>query len=191
MSFKVLVVPEDPTNNGYILKPLVSRVLADCGKPNAKITVLPNPKATGYEHVKSLLVEQIIDRYCHFDLLLFLPDADGKNRSGEFERLEAQAKQKGVKLLCCAAVQEVEVWLLAGHLDKLSTSWQNIRSDVSVKKNIFTPFLAKHGDPRRTGGGRDLLMSATLQNYSGLLQRCPELAVLQERIKMIISESNP
>ncbi|MGH7597137.1 MAG: hypothetical protein ACREOI_12345 [bacterium] len=191
MSFKVLVIPEDPTNNGYILKPLVSRVLADCGKPNAKITVLPNPKATGYEHVKSLLVEQIFDRYSHFDLLLFLPDADGKNRSGEFERLEEQARQKGVKLMCCAAVQEVEVWLLAGHLDKLSTNWQSIRSDVSVKENIFLPFLLQHGDHRRTGGGRDLLITETLQNYSGLLQRCPELAVLQERIKMILSGSNP
>ncbi len=189
MSFKVLVIPEDPTNNGYILKPLVRRMLEDCGKPNAKIIVLPNPRASGYEHIKSLLVEQIIDRYSHFDLLLFLPDADGKNRSGEFERLEEQARHKSVKLLCCAAVQEVEAWLLAGHLHELSTNWQIIRDDVSVKENIFVPFLVQYGDPRRTGGGRDLLMNETLQNYRGLLQRCPELAALEERVKVLLAGS--
>jgi hypothetical protein len=158
-------------------------MLEACGKPNAKIMVLTNPKARGYEHAKSLLVEQVFDRYRHFDLLLFLPDADGKNRDEEFARLEDDAKGNGLTLLCCAAIQEVETWLLAGHLDKLSTNWQNVRTDVSVKENIFDSFLTMYGDPRRAGGGRDLLMNGTLQNYSGLLQRCPELAVLQERIK--------
>ena len=182
MSYRVLVISEDATDNGYILKPLVNRMLRECGKPNAEIKVLDNPRPKGYEHAKSLLIEQIPERYSHFDLLLFLPDADGKNRNEEFERLENNANEKGVKLLCCAAVQEVETWLLAGHLEKLSTSWQNIRADVSIKENVFDSFLAGHGDPRRAGGGRDLLMNETLQNYSGLLQRCPELAILQQCI---------
>lgn len=191
MSFNVVVIAEDQTYNGYILKPLINRMLRECGKPNANVFVPPDSKAKGYEHVKSLLIEQIIERYRHFDLLLFLPDADGKDRSGEFERLEKQASEKGVKLLCCAAVQEVETWLLAGHLDKLSTNWKNIRADVSVKENIFASFLAEHGDPRRKGGGRDLLMNTTLQNYTGLLQRCPELELLQERIKLVLAKLNP
>jgi len=73
----------------------------------------------------------------------------------------------------------------------LSTNWKNIRAEVSVKENIFASFLAEHGDPRRKGGGRDLLMNTTLQNYTGLLQRCPELEVLQARIKLVLAESNP
>lgn len=56
MSFKVLVIPEDSTYNGYILKPLVSRMLKECGKPNAKVVVPYNWKAKGYEHVKSLII---------------------------------------------------------------------------------------------------------------------------------------
>jgi hypothetical protein len=36
LSFNALVVPEDPSNNGYILKPLVVCLLEACGKPNAK-----------------------------------------------------------------------------------------------------------------------------------------------------------
>lgn len=31
MSVRVLVIPEDPTHNGYILKPLVEMVLAEAG----------------------------------------------------------------------------------------------------------------------------------------------------------------
>lgn len=188
MSYSVLVIPEDPIHNGYILKPLVSRMLEECGKPNAKTKVLDEPKAQGYEHVKSLLIGQVLERYSHYDLLLFLPDADGKNREAEFERLENQTQEMGVKLFCCAAVQEIEVWLLAGHLNELSINLQNLRADVSVKENFFKPFLSQYGDHRRAGGGRDLLMKETLQNYSGLLQRCPELALLQQRIQKHLQE---
>ena len=49
MSFKVLVIPEDPTHNGYILKPLVESILTDAGKPNARVTVLTNSRLQGYD----------------------------------------------------------------------------------------------------------------------------------------------
>lgn len=187
MSLKVLVVPEDPTYNGYILRPLVDRMLRECGRPNAKVEVLTNPKANGYAHAKALLVDQVLDRYAHFDVLLFLPDADGRDRTGEFASLEAGARDRGVELVCCAAVQEVEAWLLAGHLDKLSVSWSDVRSNTSVKESVFAPFLARHGDLRRAGGGRDVLMQETPRNYSGLVQRCPELAELEHRVRALLT----
>lgn len=74
------------------------------------------------------------------------------------------------------------MWLLAGHTAKLNRPWSEVRRDASVKENVFTPFLRQYGDPRRPGGGRDLLMAETLQNYQGLLERCPELARLRDRI---------
>jgi hypothetical protein len=188
MSFGVLVVPEDPINNGYILKPLVARILSECGKPNANVVVLTNPRTTGYEHAKVLLRDKIPDRYRHMDLLLFLPDADGKDRSGEFEALELQAMSMNVRLLCCAAVQEVEVWLLAGHTEKLDVGWPDVREDTSVKENVFAPFLATHGNPRAAGGGRDVLMRQALNNYSGLRDRCPELRTLEDRIRVLLGE---
>ena len=128
-----------------------------------------------------MITEQVLGRYSHFDLLLFLPDADGKDRSAEFQGLMRAAEDRNVKLICCAARQEVEVWLLAGHAGKLGKHWPEIAADVSAKENVFDPFLEKYGDRRRAGGGRDLLMDETLRNYSGLLQRCPELAELQKR----------
>lgn len=180
MSCNVLVIPEDPTYNGYILRPLVSRLLEECGKGGANVTVLTNPKVSGFEHACGLM-PAIVDRYRHFDLLLFLPDAAGKHpsRSAVFARMESELAPK---LICCAAVEEVEVWLLAGYHSKLGRPWSEVRADVSVKENIFAPFLREHGDSRQPGGGREALMQETLSNCRALLGRCPELAVLQKRI---------
>lgn len=185
MSFNVLVVPEDPTKNGYILKPLVTRMLAECGKGNADVEILPNPRTQGYEHAKELLRTSLLERYRHKNLLLFLVDADGRDRRAEFQRLEDEAAAKNVRLLCCAAEQEVEVWLLAGYWKRLGLSWQEVRAEVSVKERIFAPFLAANGDSRRAGGGRDLLMKETLGGYRALLQLCPELAELERRLRAI------
>lgn len=186
LSFDVLVIPEDPENNGYILRPLVSRILAECGKTNAKVTVLTNPRTKGYEHAKALLRNQLFERYRHKNLLLFLPDADGKDRTAEFRVLEDEANRQGVRLLCCAAQQEIEVWPLAGYRDQLGLRWQEIRSDTSVKENVFHPFLAAHGNPKARGGGRDILMSQALSGYGALLKLCPELADLERRIREIL-----
>jgi hypothetical protein len=183
VSFTTVVVAEDPTNNGYILKPLVTAVLKSCGRPRAKVSVLSNPRTTGYEHAKQLLKNELIERYKFVDLLLFLPDADGKDRSLEFQALENQAHVVGTKLICCAAAQEVETWLLAGHIDKLQESWMQIRLNSSVKEDVFQSFLAANGDQRLPGGGREQLMIETLGNYAGLKSRCPEIEELEKRIR--------
>ncbi|MBO1346798.1 MAG: hypothetical protein EBE86_005075 [Hormoscilla sp. GUM202] len=186
MSFNLLVISEDPTNNGYIFIPLIKRMMKECGKPNSRVALMTDPKASGYENAKYLIREVVIERYAYKDLLLFLPDADGKDRSQEFASLEGEAMAKGVNLLCCAAVQEVEAWLLAGHLDKLDTPWSEIRADISVKENVFEDFLDREGDPKIAGRGREALMRETLLNYRGLLDRCPELKELQRRIQNLL-----
>lgn len=188
MSLKVLVVPEDPTYNGYILNPLVSRIMRECGKPNAKVTVLNNPRTTGYEDAKALLLNRILEAYSHFQLILFLPDANDKDKAKEFEALECTATETGVRLVCCAAIPEIEVWLLAGHVEKLNRTWAEVRAEPNVKESVFEPFLAEYGDSRRASGGRDLLMDETLRNYRGLLARCPELAELEARIRAIFAD---
>ena len=183
MSFDVLIVPEDFTYNGYILGPLVKRMLSECGRPNAIVIPPKGPQPKGYEHAKDLLRTRYFDLYRHMNLLLFLPDADGKDRDAEFRSLEEEAGRQGVRLLCCAAKEEVEIWLLAGHRQRLPQPWQTIRSDTSVKENVFQPFLQEYGDPKAPGGGRDVLMGQTLNGYGALLQLCPELAELERRIR--------
>lgn len=186
MSFRVAVIPEDPTSDRYVLQPLVRALLDDCGKPRASIEVVSNPKAEGYEHAKRLLREGMIERYAKRDLLLFLPDSDLRDRSADFSKLESRASALGARLLCCAALPEVEIWLLAGHVERTGRTWSELRGHAHLKEAVFEPFLAEHGDERRAGGGRDLLMAETLRNYAGLLARCDELRVLRDRIRATI-----
>jgi hypothetical protein len=181
VSWNVLIVPEDPTYNGHILKPLIERMLERCGKRNATVRVLSDPKVQGYEHAKQSL-PAIVKRYQHFDMVLFLVDADGNDRANEFSAME----KLHTKLICAAAVQEVEIWLLAGHADKIGIPWQEVRQNISVKEQVFEPFLQQHGDPRRYGAGRDVLMKQALANYEAILQRCPELKTLQDRISALL-----
>jgi len=162
--------------------------MKECAKPNAKVTVLSNPKTSGYDDAKALLVNRVLETYSHFGLILFLPDADGKDRGTEFAALEARAVEFGVRLLCCAAIPEVEIWLLAGHLAKLDRPWAEIRAELDLKESVFEPFLAEHGDSRRASGGRDLVMEETLRNYPWLTARCPELAELETRIRAFLGE---
>lgn len=182
---KVLVIPEDPTYNGYILQPLVEKIMSSVGKRNARVTVLTNPFATGYEMIKTAL-PNIYERYRHFDFMLFLPDQDCKDRADEFGAIEARAKEAGVTLFACAAVQEVEAWLLAGHIDKLNAEWKIIRNDCDLKELYFNPFLAEHGD-RSVGDGRKRFMREALTHFDGILMRCPELKELQQRIQTTLA----
>jgi len=185
VSFRVLVIPEDPTYNGYILKPLVERMLGEVGKPKARVTILTNPKLNGYPHAVSAIKGDLADRYRHFDLWLFLPDAD---RATGLPGLEEELAQRGVHLLCCAAQPEVEAWLLAGYRDELGFSWPEVREHQRLKEDVFEPFLTRSGDARSPGGGREKLIGRTLSNYRGLLSVCPELAELDNRLRALLPQ---
>lgn len=181
MSFHVLVIPEDPTHNGSILKPLCERILASCGKANAYVQVLTNPKLGGKDQMGSRLPE-ILDKYHHLELMLAFRDCDGENLSASFASWEKQAAQAGVTLLCCGAVQETEIYCLAGFHKELERPWNEVRQEVSLKETVFASFsqlrYSKYPD-----GGRREMVQRSLENYDGLLARCPELAKLEERIK--------
>jgi len=193
MSINVLVVSENPTYNGSILKPLCARLLQECARPRANIEVLANPRTNGYEHAKSLFPRTILDLYSHKHLVLFLPDSDGLDRSREISRMETEFAQqaatsgKSLQLICCAAVPEVEAWLLAGHSDKWEPDWQwgAMRADRSIKENYFTRFLEMHGQDRARypDGGRKQLIAEALRNYTAIKQRCPELQELESRVR--------
>jgi hypothetical protein len=186
VSFRVLVIPEDPTYNGYILQPIVERMLAELGKPNAHVVILTNPKLNGYTHAVSAIREGLIDRYKHFDLWLFLPDGD---RASNLGAIDSELLERGVHLFCCAAQPEVEAWLLAGHRDELPIPWPEVRRHAHLKEEVFEPFLKQFGNSLSTGGGRERLTRQTLTNYRGLLSVCPELAELEDRLRAFLAQS--
>ena len=60
MSFTVLVIPEDPVLNGHILKPLTEAVMADAGRPAAKVDVLSNPRLRGYDDAQGKIAKNVL-----------------------------------------------------------------------------------------------------------------------------------
>ena len=183
MSFTVLVIPEDPMLNGHILKPLAKAIMADAGRPAAKVDVLSNPRLRGYDHAVQVIRDELPGRYRFKDLWLFFPDAD-KATDDAMQALEEHVAKQGIALLCCAAQPEVEIYACAAFRNELPGTgiWEEARRHPRMKEEIFAPLLASHGDPRRAGAGRDLMISASLDNLPLLFRLCPELQALRARI---------
>lgn len=186
MSFSVLVIPEDPTNNGYILRPLVQAILDDAGKPNAKITILTNPKLGGYtQAVEAIKAENSLQlRYKHWDLWLFIPDRDRANDDA-MRSLERQLEEKGIRLICCPAEPEVEVYACLCYRGEIGIKWEEVRKHASMKEAVFNPLLKSHGNMDAPGQGREEMTRLSLQKMDTLYQLCPELADLRDRIKAL------
>lgn len=185
MSFRVLVIPEDPTHNGYILKPLVEMVLKSAGKSAAKVTMLTSPKLKGYNQAVSSVRHELAGRYGHMDLWLFVPDAD-RASAPAMKELESHLTEQGVTLLCCPAVPEVEVYACVAYDNELPLPWQEAREHPQFKEAVFEPLLATHGDVKRPGGGRGDMTQKSIHNSGRLFARCPEIAILKDRIAALV-----
>ena len=181
MSFTVLVIPEDPVLNGYILKPLAEAIMENAGKPAAKVKVLDKPRVRGYDHAVRVIRNELPQTYGFKDLWLFFPDVD-KATCGAMRALEERVAKQEITLLCCAAQPEVEIYACVAFLDDIRCSWKEVRHHPQMKEDIFAPLLASHGDPRRPGAGRDMMINRSLENLPALFRLCPELRCLRNRI---------
>ena len=76
MSFFVLVIPEDPLQNGHILAPLVRALMRDVGRPNAKVKVLTQPRVRGYDQAVKAIRDELYANYGFMDLWLFETDTE-------------------------------------------------------------------------------------------------------------------
>ena len=190
MSFKVLVVPEDHTHNGAILKPLVESVVADAGKLAARVKVLDDPRMQGFDQAVAAIRGEALERYAWMNLWLFMPDAD-RAVPAAMKALEVGAVAKGITLFCCAAEPELEIFAAAPYRAEIPGGWPQARRHARFKEVIFPPLLARHGDARRPAGGRDLMINAAVSNLGLLYQLCPELKVLRDRIAAHIAGTTP
>jgi hypothetical protein len=178
---KVLVIPEDPTLDQYILKPIVQRLFADLGR-TARIDILSNPRLRGVDQALSqTILAGIADTFRMIDLFLVLVDRDG-----DTERPALAHTREGEhveRLFVCLAVEEVEVWMLALHRDSLQTPWSEIRGEINPKERFALPFLRDYAPRLDAGGGRAWAMRELGAGWRGLLQVCPELQELRERLR--------
>lgn len=187
MSTRVLVIPEDPTNNGYILKPLAEAVLAEAGRPAAKIQVLTNPRNRGYDSALRTIRGDLDSRYRHMDLWLFFPDGDLAAPEA-MANLERDLGQKGVTLFCCPAVPEVEIYACAGFPSAEPGRWAEWRANSRLKETVFRDLLTQHGDPKTPGGGRRTMIEEALSRRGRFFGLCPEVAELRDRIAAHLAE---
>lgn len=178
---KVLVIPEDPTLDQYILKPLVGRLFSDLGRP-ARIEVLSQPRLRGVaQALSSALLSNLAETFRMIDLFLVLVDRDADlERPGVAAAREAEHRGR---LFVCLAIEEVEVWMLALHRDTLGVRWTEVRAEKNPKERFATPFLESNAPRLDAGGGRAWAMRELGPAWRGLLQVCPELQDLRERLE--------
>lgn len=181
MSFRVLVIPEDPTHNGYILKPLVEMVMKAAEKPTAKVTILTSPKLKGYDEALHSVRHDLATRYRQMDLWLFIPDAD-RASAAAMQDLESELAEQGVTLFCCPAVPEVEIYACVAYHTEIRMSWSAARRHPRFKEAIFERLLTTYGDSRRPGQGRIEMTERSLARRTRFFRRCPEIARLRDRI---------
>jgi hypothetical protein len=178
---KVLVIPEDPKLDQYILKPIVEQIFKDLGK-SPRVTVLPKPRLRGVaEALNPAILADIVSTYPMNDLFLVLVDRDGEpNRPSVASAREGEHPGR---LFVCLAIEEVEVWMLAVHSDTLGTRWQDIRNEVHPKERFAEPFLRERAPKLDLGGGRAWAMQDLGRHWSGVLQRCDELGELKRKVQ--------
>ena len=188
MSFNVLVIPEDPVLNGHILKPLANAVMADAGRPAAKVDVLSNPRVRGYDHAVRVVRDELPERYGFKDLWLFFPDAD-KATGHATQALEEHAAKQGITLLCCPAQPEVEIYACVAFRNDIPERWEDVRRHPRMKEEIFRPLLSRQGGFQEVGAARGRMIDRSLENLPLLFRLCPELQSLRDRITARLRES--
>lgn len=180
-----MVVPEDPVLDQYILKPIVERMFEDLGR-RARVQVLANPRLRGVaQALDHRVLARVVSLYPMFDAFLLMIDRDG------VETREAEAKARETehegRLFACLAVEEVEVWMLALHRERLGTPWKEVRSDRDPKERFAHPLLTELAPRVALGGGRKRAMEPLGQRWRSLLQMCPELDRLKQRLAVWLS----
>ncbi len=183
---KIMVVPEDPVLDQYVLKPIVERMFVDLGR-RARVQVLSNPRLRGVaQALDHQILARVISQYPMFDAFLLMVDRDGVE-SREAEARTREAEHEG-RLFACLAIEEVEVWMLALHHKDIEASWKEIRADRDPKERFAHPLLAELAPRVALGGGRVRAMEPLGPKWRSLLKMCPELERLEQRLRVWLSK---
>lgn len=187
---RILIIPEDPTLDQYILKPIVERMLKELEQP-ARVEVLQDPHIRGIsEAFDRKTMAGIIADNRMIDLFLLMVDRDCNRFGNDTKAQDCQALHAD-KLIATCAWQEVEIWMLALHRKELTTPWSEIRDECDPKERWVDPFLRSKGWFSGLGRGRKQAMRALGQEYRGLLSVCPELQALQDSIAAWLKAKRP
>ena len=183
---KVMVIPEDPTHDQHILKPIVKRIFKDLNT-SARIEVLQDPHLGSVSQAldKDILAS-ILDQRRMFNLFLLMVDRDcelGRETQLKARLDEANAGAEKV-MLGCLAIEEIEVWALALHQGELGARWKSeVRKECHPKEVYFDPLVREKSWQESLGKGRAEAMKVLPgPNWRSLKSLCPELEKLQGEI---------
>jgi hypothetical protein len=188
----VLVILEDTPRDQFIAVPVVQALFQFIGRP-AKVAALPErmrsvEQATDLERLLPVLAARrgmvdvfllIVDRDCK------APDRPrGGDRAAALQNLERQVIGSGelgasCHFLACQAVEELEIWLLAGFEH---ASWMEVRDHCDPKEAYFEPFAKGRGVFEKPAEGRAELMSQAIRRYKRIRHLCDELQALEARL---------
>ncbi len=176
---KVLIIPEDPTLDQYILRPIITKLFADLGRP-LQIKILLRPRLRGVsEALDSLKLAGVVGSFPMVDLFLVIVDRDGVESRQALAR--AREAEHPRRLMACLAVEELEVWMLACHSEAFA--WRDVRAEIHPKQRFANPFLKERAPQLDAGQGRTWAMRALSGQWRGVLERCPEIKELKQRIE--------
>lgn len=180
MSYNVLVIPEDPTKDGAILKPLVEKMMAELGRPQATVEVCRDPSFGGISQCLDVarLKSEVVEVYAMVNLFLLIVDRDGQaGRAQSLASVETKLRAElgaGQQFFAENAWQEVEVFILAGHDLPKEWSWADIRADADVKNTYFAEFARAKKTGDQPHEGRKKLMAEAIKNWTRIKSRCRE-----------------
>ena len=135
---RVMVIPEDPTLDQFILKPVVETLFRDLNRV-ARVQVLANPRLSSVvQALDPARLNVIIGSYPQADLFFRLIDRDcEQNRINRVHSRESEVMSKGKTLIGCLAIEEVEIWALAIYQGELPARWQEMRQECNPKEAYF------------------------------------------------------
>jgi hypothetical protein len=188
---KVMVIPEDPTLDQYILKPVVEHLFEDLNRP-ARVAVLKDPHLRGVSQaLDKEILSQIFDQWRMMDVFLLIVDRDCESRrQTQLDARIAEAASRGKILIGCLAIEEVEAWALALHREELSDGWREVRRECHPKDRYFDPLARRKKWRQALGRGRVEAMRALRGNWRAIKNLCPELEDLRARIADRLQDLN-
>ncbi len=185
----VLIVPEDFRKDQFILKPLLSRLLASLGKPRATVRVCQDPLLGGVgEALKSERIAEIVDRYGgRVQVILLCIDRDGN--TGRRQRLDQLEEEFDERFLGAEAWEEIETWALAGLELPPDWNWADVRAAVDVKERYFDVLAKNRGVDGGPDGGRSALGEEAARRIDAICRKCPDdFDALARRLKAIVRD---
>jgi hypothetical protein len=194
---KVQVVLEDTPKDEHIAVAVVRALFQSVGRI---ATVAPlRHRFRGVDRVTNprILLPELAARCGMVDLFILIVDRDctapgrprGGDRASDLRELEAAIRDSGrlgeCQFLACEAIEELEVWLLAGFQ---RPGWQEIRDECDPKEAFFEPFAREMGVFDDPAEGRAELMAMAAPYYNKRIRvLCPELQELESRVRETIA----